>query len=59
MLRDEFGEEREQQSASGMIGMWAEQTLMRASQRAQLWYVTVRSYRRAYAKSRHFRRLAD
>ena len=59
MLRDEFGQEREQPSADGVFGTWAEQALMRASARAQLWYETVRAYQRAYAKSRHFRRLSD
>ena len=57
-MRDEFAEGREQRSPDGELGAWAEHALMRASARAQLWYETVRAYQRAYAKSRHFRRLA-
>lgn len=59
MVRDDFGDRREQQSTSEMFGAWAGHALVRASARAQLWYETVRAYQRAYTKSRHFRRLAD
>ncbi|HEX6242973.1 MAG TPA: hypothetical protein VFZ61_18800 [Polyangiales bacterium] len=59
MLRDELAGEQEQQSSGALFGTWAEHALMKASARAQSWYETVRAYQRAYAKSRHFRRLAD
>jgi hypothetical protein len=49
----------EQQPASGTWGTRAEQAIMRATVRAQTWYETLRAYQRAYAKSRHFRDLAD
>ena len=58
MAREVFAQDREQQSTGGALGAWAEHALMRASARAQVWYDTVRAYRRAYTKSRHFRRLA-
>jgi hypothetical protein len=61
MVREELELKRvdERQPAPGTRATWAEQALVRATVRAQAWYETLRAYQRAYAKSRHFRDLAD